>query len=460
MTRFYWPGMRGDIRRWCTACPECQTVTPAETPKAPVHPLPLIEVPFEKINVDLMGPTRGESAEGYRFVLVIVDCASLYPEAVPLRNVSAKIIADALLQVFSRMGLPKEMFNNPHTSFISHILSDLCKKLGITFNRTSMNYTQTTVKFALGRVMREHLGNWDKLVEPLLFSIRELPQIFTGFSPFELLYRRRPRSILDLLKETWEEIPSSSQNEVQSVLELRATLHSLREVPQERLLQAQERLRSKKGPQLRIFQPGDKVLVLLPMSACKLPAKWQGPFEVTRRVGDVDYEVIRSDRGGVRQTYHHNMVKLWTVGDPVSFAVLEIVQDELGPEAPNDITSLAVPDDSHLRPGATGSGGTVELGPEAPNGITSLTVPDDSHLMPGATGSGGTVELGPEAPNGITSLTVPVDSHLMPGATGSGGTVELGPEAPNGITSLTVPVDSHLMPGTTGSGGTVAAGFL
>ena len=59
-----------------------------------------------------------------------------------------------------------------------------------------------------------------------------------------------------------------------------------------------------------LFIPGDKVLVLLPTSSTKLLAKWQGPFVVTRRVGDVDYEVVRSDRGDRTQIYHINLLKV------------------------------------------------------------------------------------------------------------------------------------------------------
>ena len=41
-----------------------------------------------------------------------------------------------------------------------------------------------------------------------MFSIREVPQASTGVSPFELLYGRRPRGMLDIAKEAWEEQPS------------------------------------------------------------------------------------------------------------------------------------------------------------------------------------------------------------------------------------------------------------
>ncbi len=38
---------------------------------------------------------------GYRFVLILVDYAMRYPEAVPLRTISAKSFVQALFQVIS-----------------------------------------------------------------------------------------------------------------------------------------------------------------------------------------------------------------------------------------------------------------------------------------------------------------------------------------------------------------------
>ncbi len=66
----------------------------------------------------------------------------------------------------------------------------------------------------------------------------------------------------------------------------------------ENLLQAQDKQSRlyNRGTRLHNFAPKDKVLVLLPTSSSKLLAKWQGPFEVTQRVGDLNYEVIRQER--------------------------------------------------------------------------------------------------------------------------------------------------------------------
>ncbi len=56
MARFFWPGIHKNVRRWCAACRECQLVNPPASPKAPLRPLPLMQVPFERIGMDLIGP--------------------------------------------------------------------------------------------------------------------------------------------------------------------------------------------------------------------------------------------------------------------------------------------------------------------------------------------------------------------------------------------------------------------
>ena len=73
---------------------------------------------------------------------------------------------------------------------------------------------------------------------------------------------------------------------------------------------------------------------------------------VTRRVGDVDYEVQRADREGAKQIYHLNLLKGWkeVVAVAVSLVSVNQEKDELGPEVPK-LTNLISPlSDSHLSP--------------------------------------------------------------------------------------------------------------
>ncbi len=68
MARFFWPGIHENVRRWCAACRECQLVNPPATAKAPLRPLPLMEVPFRE---NWYGPHRAIRAFGTRIPLCI-----------------------------------------------------------------------------------------------------------------------------------------------------------------------------------------------------------------------------------------------------------------------------------------------------------------------------------------------------------------------------------------------------
>ncbi len=77
------------------------------------------------------GPHRaiGAFRTRYRFALVLVDYATRYPEAVPLRSISAKSLAEALFRIISRVGISSR-------SEIQYVL-DLRAKLH-TLGRLSM----------------------------------------------------------------------------------------------------------------------------------------------------------------------------------------------------------------------------------------------------------------------------------------------------------------------------------
>ncbi len=320
-----------------------------------------MQVPFERIGMDLIGPLE-RSARGHRFALVLVDYATRYPEAVALRNISAKSVAEALFSMISRVGIPKEILTDQGTAFMSRTIRELYGLLGIKSVRTSVYHPETdglverfnrTLKTMIRKFVHEDAKNWDKWLEPLLFAVREVPQASTGFSPFELLYGRQPRGVLDVLRETWEEGPSKSKNEIQHVLDLRTKLHTLGQLSMENLLQAQDKQSRiyNRGARLRNFTPGDKVLVLLPTSSSKLLAKWQGPFEVTRRVGDLNYEVVWTDRSGAHQIYHLNLLKKWNEVEPVMLATVVGSEEDLGPEASPKVPSLTLaPGGDHLSP--------------------------------------------------------------------------------------------------------------
>ncbi|XP_075779243.1 uncharacterized protein LOC142827525 [Pelodiscus sinensis] len=339
--RFFWPGIHHAVRDYCASCPECQRANPGGVPRAPLVPLPVVGTPFERIGLDLVGPLE-QSANKNKDILVIVDYATRYPEAIPLRVTTARAIADELLKVFARVGLPKTILTDQGTNVTSKLITELCRLLNIHSLRTSVYHPQTdglverfnrTLKSMLRKFVDDDPRQWDRWLPALLFAVREVPQASTGFSPFELLYGRRPRGILDLLRETWEGQERRAQGTIHYVLQLRERLEELGRLAQENLRTAQEtqaRHYNQKA-KMRSFQPGDRVLLLLPSSESKLLAKWQGPFEVVRKIGPVDYEVRLPGRRKDLRVYHVNLLKAWREREAMMITPFP-PEDELGPQ--------------------------------------------------------------------------------------------------------------------------------
>ncbi|KAF1388735.1 hypothetical protein PFLUV_G00065720 [Perca fluviatilis] len=329
--RFYWPGVKRAVEDYCRSCPECQMVAPKPHFRSPLVPMPIISVPFSRIAMDLVGPLP-KSNRGHQYILVILDYATRYPEAIPLRTMATKGIARELVMLFSRVGIPDEILTDQGTPFMSRIMKDLCKLMKITQLRTSVYHPQTdglverfnrTLKQMLKKVMEADGRNWDQLLPYLMFSIREVPQASTGFSPFELLYGRRPRGLLDVAKEAWEQQPSPHRTMVEHVEDMRGRMTTLWPLVREHMREAQEAQSQvyNRGAQPRDFQPGDKVLVLSPTSECKFLARWNGPYEVLEKIGDVNYKVRQPGRRHLTKIYHVNLLKKWNARDVLySFA--------------------------------------------------------------------------------------------------------------------------------------------
>ncbi len=163
--------------------------------------------------MDIVGPLPMTERKN-RYVLTLMDMATRYPEALPLRRIDTETVADALIQFFARFGLPKELLSDRGSNFTSQLMKEVNKRLGITQIFASPYHPETngmlerwhsTLK-AMMRKSGKGRKEWDLLLPMLLFAYRDATHEATGFSPFELLFGRQVRGPLDLVKEQWEGI--------------------------------------------------------------------------------------------------------------------------------------------------------------------------------------------------------------------------------------------------------------
>ncbi len=120
----------------------CQVKSKHRPRKAPVVERPLLTEPFESVAVDLVGPLpKGKG--GHQYVLTYVCLATRWPEAVPLRRVTAKAVAEGLWSIFSRTAIPERMLSDQGSQFCDREVSELCSLLGIEKMRTSPYHPET-----------------------------------------------------------------------------------------------------------------------------------------------------------------------------------------------------------------------------------------------------------------------------------------------------------------------------
>ncbi|XP_076037679.1 uncharacterized protein LOC143023085 [Oratosquilla oratoria] len=68
----------------------------------PLQPIPVIEEPFGRIVIDCVGPLP-KTPRGNQFLFTMIDCATRYPEAIPLRRITAKNVVRALIHFFTQL---------------------------------------------------------------------------------------------------------------------------------------------------------------------------------------------------------------------------------------------------------------------------------------------------------------------------------------------------------------------
>ena len=205
--------------------------------------------------------------------------------------------------------------------FISDLMQEITRLLSIRLVHSSIYHPMSnglvekfngTLKRMLRRMSVERPKDWDRYIEPLLFAYREAPQASTGFSPFEQLYGRSVRGLMEILREmlSGDEPSEETRAAYEYVIDLRNRIDATCRLASENLENASKvyKRHFDKKAKMRYLEVGNKVLILLPTDHNKLIMKWKGPFEVIEKVGSTDYRV---QIGNNVKLFHINMLKLY-----------------------------------------------------------------------------------------------------------------------------------------------------
>ena len=87
--------------------------------------MPLIDTPFKRVAVDIVGLI------GLAPPSEAVDYATRYPEAVPLKKITIEAVAETLFDIYSRVGIPEEILTDQGTQFMFECMQEVSRLLTI-----------------------------------------------------------------------------------------------------------------------------------------------------------------------------------------------------------------------------------------------------------------------------------------------------------------------------------------
>ena len=243
-----------------------------------------------------------------------------WPEALPLRSITAKVVAQGLVEIFSRTGIPLQLISDQGAQFVGSVVTRLCTNLHIERIRTTpyhpegngvVEHMHGTLGAMLTKAASQGL-DWVGQVSFALFALRAAPNRDTLFSPFELVYGGKVRTPLDIMHQGWAQLEFESLKTDEWAEWLVDRLQHWHDVMRERGECASARRKKEVDRKSvdRKLDVGDLVLVRIPGMAHKLSESWHGPYPVVEKLNAVDFRV---DVGKGRHKVLHlnNMKKYW-----------------------------------------------------------------------------------------------------------------------------------------------------
>ena len=319
-SRFYWPGMDGDIEKKVKNCPRCIR---RKTQSRNSANLVLVEstYPMDLVCMDFLSLEM--SAGGYENILVITDHFTRYAQALPSKNQTAKTTARLLFDNFiCHYGFPARLHSDQGRNFESQVIKELCSIANIEKSRTTPyhpmgngmpeRFNQTLLNM-LGTLEDHQKSDWKSYVPSLVHAYNSTRHESTGYSPHFLMFGRHPRLAVDAFLGIRPE--SASQDQTKYAADLRKRLDfAYRCATKEARRQGR---RHKVTYDLKVresnLMPGDRVLIrnVGLKGKNKLADKWEKDvyLVVEQPNKQIPVYVVKREHGrGATKMLHRNLL--------------------------------------------------------------------------------------------------------------------------------------------------------
>ena len=300
---FWWNGMKKDVADFVAQCLVCQKAKiEHQRPGGTLQPLDIPKWKWDSISMDFVTHLP-RSTKGHDAVWVIVDrltkCAHFLP--INLKWSMDKLAGVYVQEVVRLHGVPESIVSDRDPRFTSRFWQSLQAALGTQLRMSSAYHPQTdgqsertiqSLEDLLRTCVLDHMGSWNEVLPLVEFTYNNSYHSSIGMAPYEALYGRRCRTPLSWNQdgETFILGPEFLQQTTEKV-----------KLIQDRMRATQSRQKSYADTRRRSleFEEGDHVFLRVTpttgvgrvLKSRKLTPRFIGPYQITRRIGPVAYEI-------------------------------------------------------------------------------------------------------------------------------------------------------------------------
>ncbi len=122
--------MREHVRRFIRECPCCQKMIYLKI-SIHAHPFTVASYePFERVEMDTIGPLP-EDEEGYKYILVIIDCFTRWVNLYPIKDTTAEECAKRMIHHVGTFGCPTQIQTDKGLQFENQLMEELFRSIGV-----------------------------------------------------------------------------------------------------------------------------------------------------------------------------------------------------------------------------------------------------------------------------------------------------------------------------------------
>ena len=312
--KYHWPRMYADILEYQQSCQPCQRASNYHPRPPPLGQFPPFTnyTLFSRMHMDILGPLR-ESHNKEKYILLVMDAFSKWPEAFALQSADAITVAQVLYkEIFTRYGAPNVLISDRGQCFMSNLVKALSALFGVKRNMTtpfhpSSNSACERVNSQINRALRTYVNadqlDWPSILPGIMMAFRNTPaDNSTEFSPFFLLFCQHMRTPLDIaIQGNIPDVTPQFRTDLKTFMDnVKLSRHIANENMERHLEMNKMRYDDKaKDVQFRVGQYVWLYNPAVPVGLSrKLRPKWCGPYIIS--------EVHDNNRYRIRH-YHSNL---------------------------------------------------------------------------------------------------------------------------------------------------------